>query len=284
MVKKTLKIIWEEFIYGGHLISLGGVGIILTSALLLNIEITLDPIIIVYLFTYSSILHNRYKEQGTDFLTNPERTENLKKYFRRIILIIFSSIVVSVGILLYFNKIKALIFIILLILSAFLYTKYFKKTTKKLIAFKNIYFSLVASSLSIFLVLYYSYLLFNISLFFIFIFIFLRMFINTVFLDIKDIKSDKKENLLTLPIVLGREKSLMFLKAMTVLSVLPIIIAVYFGLFPLFSLVLILIIPYSFYYFQKSVKKENFHLVNYIFADLEFVLWPILILFAKIIL
>ena len=284
MVKKTLKIIWEEFIYGGHLISLGGVGIILTSALLLNIEITLDPIIIVYLFTYSSILHNRYKEQETDFLTNPERTENLKKYFRRIILIIFSSIVVSVGILLYFNKIKALIFIILLILSAFLYTKYFKKTTKKLIAFKNIYFSLVASSLSIFLVLYYSYLLFNISLFFIFIFIFLRMFINTVFLDIKDIKSDKKENLLTLPIVLGREKSLMFLKAMTVLSVLPIIIAVYFGLFPLFSLVLILIIPYSFYYFQKSVKKENFHLVNYIFADLEFVLWPILILFAKIIL
>lgn len=77
------------------------------------------------------------------------------------------------------------------------------------------------------------------------------------------------------------KKLLIFLKILTIFSMLPIIIAVYFGLFPLFSLALIFIIPYTFYYLKKSIKKDNFYLVNYILADLEFVLWPIILLIAK---
>jgi len=280
-IREILRIIWNEFIYGGHLISLGAIGIVLTSAILLNIKITLDSLIILYLFTYNSILYNRYKEQKLDFLTNPERTNNLKKNFRSINLIVFLSIITSIGILVYLKKFNVLIFIIFLTLLTFLYTKYLKKITKNLIAFKNIYFSFVTSLLLIFLFLYYSYPLLNLPLLFIFIFIFLRMFTNTVFLDIKDIKSDEKENLLTLPILLNQEKLLLFLKIITIFSISPIIIAVYFKLIPFFSLALIFIIPYTFYYLKKSIKKDNFYLVNYILADLEFLLWPIFILIFK---
>ncbi|KPJ55530.1 hypothetical protein AMJ49_06935 [Parcubacteria bacterium DG_74_2] len=281
-IEKTLKFIWNEFIYGGHLISLGAVSIVFTSAILLNIKITWDCLIIIYLFAYNSILYNRYKERRTDYLTNPERTKNLEKYFPYIFLIVFFSILISVGILFYYNRITALLFLILLSLLGFLYTEYFKKITEKIIAFKNIYFSLITSLLLIFLAFYYSYPLLTFPIFLILIFVFLRMLINTIFLDIKDIESDKKIKLMTFPILYGSKKILVFLKGITILSVLPIILGFYFDLIPKFSLVLLFVIPYSFYYFNKSKLEKNFYLVNYVLADFEFILWSFFVLAGKI--
>ena len=39
-MKNKLKIILDEFIYGGHLISLGASSVVFTSAILLKISIT----------------------------------------------------------------------------------------------------------------------------------------------------------------------------------------------------------------------------------------------------
>ncbi len=282
IIEKILRPVRDEFIYSGHLISLGAVSIVLTSAILLGIKITLDCLIVIYLFAYNSILYNRYKEQRVDYLTNPERTENFKKYFRHMLLIVSFSTLISTGILLYFDKRTALLFIILLSLLSFFYTKYFKKVTKKIIAFKNVYFSLITSLLLVFLAFYYSYHLLTLPLFFVFVFVFLRMFVNTIFLDIKDVESDRKKELLTLPIIFNRKKTLTFLKLITVLSVLPIIFGVSLQLLPKFSLMLLLTIPYTFYYFKKSIRKTNFYLVNYVLADSEFILWPVFLLFGKI--
>ena len=41
-IEKVLKLIWQEFIYGGHLQSLGTIAIILVPVILLNIKITWD--------------------------------------------------------------------------------------------------------------------------------------------------------------------------------------------------------------------------------------------------
>ncbi len=38
-IEKILKFIWNEFIYGGHLFSLGGAAIILVSDLLFKIKV-----------------------------------------------------------------------------------------------------------------------------------------------------------------------------------------------------------------------------------------------------
>lgn len=279
--EKILKFLWNELIYGGHLISFGAVSIVFTSAILLDIKITWDFLIIVYLFSYSSLLYNRYKEQKNDYLTNPERTTNFKKYFQHIFSIILFSVLTSIVILIYYNKTIALIFLIFLFFLGFLYTQYFKRITRKIIAFKNIYFSFVTSSLLILLAFYYSYSLLVLSLFLILIFVFLRMFINTVFLDIKDIKGDKKEELLTLPIIFKEKRTLIFLGLINIFSVLPIIIGSFYKLIPKFSLILLLIIPYTFFYLGKSIKKTNFYIVNYILADFEFILWSILVIIGK---
>jgi len=281
-IKKILNLIWNEFVYGGHLISFGAVSIVFTSAILLDIDISWEFFIIVYLVSFSSLLYNRYKENKTDFLTNIQRTKFLDKYFRHINLIIFFSGITLILIFLYYKKITAFLFVISLFILSFFYTKYLKRITSKIIVFKNICFSVITSLLVILLSIYYSHSLLFFSLFLILIFIFLRMFVNTVFLDIKDIESDKKEMLLTLPIVLGKEKTLKILEIITILSIMPIILGVYLGIIPVFSLMLGFVVLYTFYYFKKSTEKENFHLVNYILADFEFILWSVLILLGKI--
>ncbi len=282
MIKKIIKKILNEFIYGGHLIALGAVGIVSTSAILLNIKLTWDFLIIVYLLVFISILYNRWKERLIDYLTNPDRTKNLEKYFCHIFFIIISSSLIVLGVLVYFNKMISIFFVILLYIVAFLYTKYFKNITKKIIVFKNICFSLITGLLVIFLAIYYSYPLMNISFFLIFLFIFLRMFVNTIFLDIKDVESDKKQALLTIPILLRNEKTLIFLRWITILSVIPIVSGSLLGRLPRFSLMLLFVVPYSFYYFKKSENKKNFYLTNYFLADFEFILWLPLILIGKI--
>jgi hypothetical protein len=62
-IKKILKTIWNELVYGGHLIALGGVCIIATSAIALNIRLTWQPIVVVYLIIIVGLLYNRYEKQ-----------------------------------------------------------------------------------------------------------------------------------------------------------------------------------------------------------------------------
>lgn len=280
-IKKILNSIWDEFVCGGHLISLGAVTIILTSAILLDINVGLEFLIIIYLVSFNSLLYNRYRERQADSLTNVQRTKILEKYFRHINLIILLSGLTLILIFIYHQKITVFLFVIFFFILAFLYTQYLKKNTNKIIAFKNVCFSFITGLLVILLSLYYSYPLLSLPLLLIFLFVFLRMFVNTVFLDIKDVESDTKGVLLTLPLVLGRGKTLKVLQIITILSVIPMFLGSYLKILPALSLMLVFIIPYTFYYFSKSKLKENFYLVNYILADFEFILWPILVLLGK---
>lgn len=57
-IEKILKFIWNEFIYGGHLPSLGAAAIVLFSGILLNIKITWDCLLITYFIFYLIYLYN----------------------------------------------------------------------------------------------------------------------------------------------------------------------------------------------------------------------------------
>ena len=192
-IKDVLQSIWNEFIYGGHLLSLGASSIVFTSALLLEIKITWDCLLMVYLGMESAYLYNRYKDFKKDLLTNPERTRYLERYISKIPLIICIFAALIVGLLIHFTNLKAILFTLFLLLMSFLYSKIFKALTAKILGFKNIFVSLMWGSLVIFLVVYYSLPL-QTSVLLVFLFVFLRFFINTSFFDIKDIESDKKEN------------------------------------------------------------------------------------------
>ena len=84
------------------------------------------------------------------------------------------------------------------------------------------------------------------------------MFVNTIFLDIKDVESDRKKELLTLPIIFNRKKTLTFLKLITVLSVLPIIFGVSLQLLPKFSLMLLLTFLTLFITLKSQLGKQIF--------------------------
>jgi len=278
VIEKIVNSIWNEFVYGGHLLSFGAVSIVYTASILLDIRITWDFLLVVYLGTESVYLYNRFKEYKVDFLTNPERTEHIKKYVKYIPFIIFLMTFSAIVFVVYFNKISALTFGLLLLIIGLLYSLFFKKITEKIIAFKSFFISLMWSLLVLFLAIYYSAPI-NLALFLFSVFVFLRFFVSVSFFDIKDIKTDKQEGLKTLAVVLKQSTLWQFLSIIAILAVLPLIIGVYLRILPISSLMLFLTIPYTFFYFKQLENKNisPYFLYNVI-VDGEFIFWPFFVL------
>ena len=278
VIEKIVNSIWNEFVYGGHLLSFGAVSIVYTASILLDIRITWDFLLVVYLGTESVYLYNRFKEYKVDFLTNPERTEHIKKYVKYIPFIIFLMTFSAIVIVVYFNKISALTFGLLLLIIGLLYSLFFKKITEKIIAFKSFFISLMWSLLVLFLAIYYSAPI-NLALFLFSVFVFLRFFVSVSFFDIKDIKTDKQEGLKTLAVVLKQSTLWQFLSIIAILAVLPLIIGVYLRVLPISSLMLFLTIPYTFFYFkQLENKKMSPSFLYNVIIDGEFIFWPFFVL------
>ena len=281
VIEKIVNSIWNEFVYGGHLLSFGAVSIVYAASILLDIRITWDFLLVVYLGTESVYLYNRFKEYKVDFLTNPERTEHIKKYVKYIPFIIFLMTFSAIVIVVYFNKISALTFGLLLLIIGLLYSLFFKKITEKIIAFKSFFISLMWSLLVLFLAIYYSAPI-NLALFLFSVFVFLRFFVSVSFFDIKDIKTDKQEGLKTLAVVLKQSTLWQFLSIIAILAVLPLIIGVYLRILPISSLMLFLTIPYTFFYFKQLENKNisPYFLYNVI-VDGEFIFWLFFVLIGK---
>ena len=278
VIEKIVNSIWNEFVYGGHLLSFGAVSIVYAASILLDIRITWDFLLVVYLGTESVYLYNRFKEYKVDFLTNPERTEHIKKYVKYIPFIIFLMTFSAIVFVVYFNKISALTFGLLLLIIGLLYSLFFKKITEKIIAFKSFFISLMWSLLVLFLAIYYSAPI-NLALFLFSVFVFLRFFVSVSFFDIKDIKTDKQEGLKTLAVVLKQSTLWQFLSIIAILAVLPLIIGVYLRVLPISSLMLFLTIPYTFFYFKQLENKNisPYFLYNVI-VDGEFIFWLFFVL------
>lgn len=281
-IGEVSKIIWKEFIYGGHLQSLGTISIILFSAILLNIKISLDILLISYLSFYPIYLFDRYKGINIDYITNPHRTEYLKNYINQTPLILFFVIFVLFLSLIYFSNFYGSVFVLSLLTLGLLYSLFFKRITEKILLFKDFYVSSFFAVLVFFPVIYYSLPLsigLLISLLLLFMFVFLKGIMMQIFLDIKDIESDKQERLLTLAVVLGKNKTIDLLKIFSILSIFPILIlAVYFSNFSKPILMLLFTVPFDFYCFNLA-KRDNYY--GYLLMSGIFISWPILILIGK---
>ena len=286
VIKRILKIVWQEFIYGGHLQSLGAVSIVFVSGILLKINITWDCFFITYLIFYPLYLYNRFKEIEIDYLTNPQRTEYLKTYISQSSLVLPLIILILIGSLIYFSNFWTLIFALLLVFFGLLYSVIFKKLTKKIALFKNFYVAVFFTLLVFFPVIYYSYPLTSTLIFGLLIFmafVCFKAFMMQILLDLKDVASDKKEKLLTLPVIFGEKKTFNVLKIISILTTIPILLifSLYFNIFPKSILMLLLTIPFNFYCFKLAREQKYF---GYILASGEFLSWSILILIGEIIL
>jgi 4-hydroxybenzoate polyprenyltransferase len=279
-IEKILGIILflkNEFIYGGHLLSIGGSAFAISIMLMLNTVFKFELILIVYLLCLIVYNFDHYISIEQDKNDNPKRTNHLKNYqkFFLIILTLYGSF--FIGLLWYFGNVLSLSVGILILIIGIFYSIGLKNLTKKIIGFKNIYTSLSVSLLVI-LISFHMGLSLNLAALFIFIFIFLRMLINTSFCDLKDMNSDRKKNLKTLPIYFGKEKFLSFLHIINIISLLCIIAGVISGILPIFAIFLVLSFPIVLFYLNKA-KNPNINIENLSsgFVDGEFILWPIVL-------
>ncbi|MCK4892136.1 MAG: UbiA family prenyltransferase [Candidatus Pacebacteria bacterium] len=271
----------NEFIYGGHIFALCAVSIVLLASILLDVLVTIDFLAIIYLIFYAIYLNDHFKDMKTDVLTNTQRVTYLKKN-KKIPLLIFISVVASELLLFYFGSITGLFLGSVIIILGLFYSKCFKKITRRIAAFKNFFVALVWSVLVFYLFIYYSYF-FTYETIFVAVFIFLRIFIIQILLDIRDIKSDRKEKLLTIPILFGKETSIKIIVYLNILGFLLLFYGIYLGILSNVFLLLFLVFLYSFYYINKLKSIENNNMF-YFLAAIEPIVLLIFVLIGNFLL
>lgn len=279
-IKTLFHALFNNFIFGGHLLSIGAACIVYSACLALQYPISATLLIASYCGTESIYLFNRIKEIEHDKKDNPERTQVIVSQKK-----LFSSLAVGLFIflltmLLQQQKASTTIFALSLLGLGLLYSISLKKVTKVIPLFKDFIAAFFWGGL-IFFAAIYSDAKIDGAVTVLFLFTFLRLLLSISYFDIKDIRSDQEAGLKTTAVVLGEKKLLLYLKYMNIVSILPIFIGVYLKYLPTYSLALCLIAIYSFYYLSPRLTHGiKRHTLYNIIVDGEFVFWPILILFG----
>jgi len=277
---KLRKFIWNEFIYGGHLISLGPAAIAYIYMRVNNLPVSWQVLVGIYLITYIVHLVDRYIDIQND--SSSDRSEYYQK-MQKVLPIIFLSSIVILFIALGDNP-AMILFAIFLILVGTLYTLFFKKLTRYILGFKSYYTAAVFAMTVVFTALFYGNVRFTPVLLLTYAFFFLRWFSNTTFCDLKDIDEDRKESLKTFASKFSTRNVYLFFYAIDVLSVAPILIGVSSGYLPKYTLALLVAPIYSFYYLSLSKKPNaNYQKLANVWADGESIIWLLAILIGGMI-
>ncbi|MBU4534613.1 MAG: UbiA family prenyltransferase [Euryarchaeota archaeon] len=282
-VSKYLKTIQNEIVYGGYLAALVAPSFVLTVSLITNSNIDIQLLAISYFIPLIIYSYDYYQDLEEDSKTNIERTAHLSNK-ARLYPFILSIYVIILGLLLIlYANIYLIGFILTLVLLGIAYNHLLKSLTSKIPAFKNFYTAFIWAAAGSFFPILYNLNEIEISYFLIMIFIFLKCLVNVIFFDLKDIKSDKKQGLRTLPVLWGKDKTINFLNILNLSAFFPLFLGIYMGVIPDYALIMTVFYFYTAYYLKKSRKAEDDNLIfiSSTLADFEFILWPFLILLAQ---
>ena len=281
-IQRTSSILFKEFIYGGHFQSLGAAGIAYVASSILNIQFTWVCFVVVYMIFYPLYLFNRYKEIDLDEATNPDRTHHFRGYVNLMPTILWGVILVVMAIVSIQSNFITLGFTLVLLVFGLLYTVIFKKVTKNIIIFKNLYVSAFFSSLVFFPILYFQEPLDNylwLRATNLLVFVYIKAFVMQVFLDIKDIESDRKEKLLTIPVLVGKEKTVHFLPIFD-LGISLLFSIVFVPMIGTLGWIFALVAP-TLVFCYKLVKRNNYY--GYVLRSGEFLSWGIVMFLIKLV-
>ncbi|WP_367343501.1 UbiA family prenyltransferase [Methanomethylovorans sp.] len=269
-LEKILMPLWKEFIFGGHLFALGAACVVAMCSLLFDLPIGLDLLVVVYLIFYPIYLYDYTQGVTDDLLTNSARARYLSGSKKTYIVVGGSFAALTMLFTHFSNSMTMFLGFIILVLGL-LYSSYFKQLTKKIIGFKNFFVSSVWALLVLFFFYYYSIPITNAALI-IAGFVFTRMIAIQILFDVRDIEGDRKNGLLTIPVVLGNHKGFELLKGLNFASIVLLVISVYFGLLPFISLSFVPIMFYASNYI-KRVRGSMNNYVYYLLAALEPIIW-----------
>lgn len=282
-LSKYISLLVSEIFYGGYYAALGSPFLILSVSLILYLKCDLPLLMISYFLPLIVYSYDYYKGLEIDKASNSKRTQYLSNKTKIYPFLLFSYVMVLLFLLFLFSNFELSIFILGIVMSGILYTTVFKDITKQVPLFKNIYTALTWSAGGTFFILFYNSLNLKIQFVLIFVFIFLRVLINIIFFDLKDVEVDKKESLKTLPVILGKTRSIYLLYGLNLFSLVPLFVGIYECLLPIFAFSLSFFYFYVFYYVHKSknYKEDQLHIISHGMADSEFILWPIILIIVQ---
>jgi len=279
----------RELVYGGHLLALGTASIAASSAVLLGHSPSIILLVMAYLFSYGAYMLNRGSEVSQDSISDPTRTNFLQgrtRYLTTISCISFGVgylLAATVGIVFFGALLVPLVL-------AFAYTVGSKRMEgligarrlKDKLLIKNVVISFGWSLIPLLVGLYYKSL--PLVLFAFAPFVFLRLMSNTVFFDLRDVRADREFGVRTAPVVLGVNFSYRLMDGFDFASVAYVVVLALTRIFPLYSLVMVILPIYSLAYRWVSRRpgSDLGFLCNFI-ADGEYLLWGPLLVLGKII-
>jgi 4-hydroxybenzoate polyprenyltransferase len=286
-IKNIFHNLWDEFVYGAHLTALASASLVLTVIILLNIPINILLIITAYLTTFIVYSFNYLKELEDDILTDPTKVSFLEKRKNRYKIIIASYILLNIILLCLsfyiYHNFGFIIFILILLSGGILYTIVFKVLTKYIPGFKSIYCAALWAYAGSLYVAFFNSEAISTLYSFIFIYMFIKLLINAVFFDIKDMDSDKKNGLKTIPLLLGKSQTILILTILNLISIAILLKGIYSNYIPTYSISLALLSIYTEYYLLKGLQSDQKSIVRYthVMADAEFIFWPIVLFIGK---
>lgn len=279
MMKKILKLIWDEFIYGGHLTALGAPSIAYLAARFSNQEFPIVLGVLLYTGAESIYLFDRINDLDKDENSNCERATHLrqKKTARMTFAVAFITVTIALPIV--EKKYLFTCILLFMLFLGLLYSTYFKNLSSRITGFKNIFVSSMWMLTPILYLLYiYPDKVFRPGFYIAIAFIFLRELINPTFCDIKDMHSDKQLGIRTIANQLGKDQTISFLRIINLLSALPLMIGFMFNIIPAKYLILIILLIYTEYYLLYARKKMPIHSYVYtVIPDVEIVSYFLLL-------
>jgi len=259
-------------IYGGYLPALWGPSLNITTLLIFNLPLDFRIIFISFLLPLIAYNYDYYKDLEKDAETNPERANFLNKKRSQQLNIIYIALMVVL--LIWVFKLALMVFVMVLMVLSLLYNSVLKGFTKKIAAFKNLYLAFMWGSWGTFLIVLSQISLFDISLIYLFLYICTKVMANTMFFDIKDIESDKKAGLKTMPVILGKNGTLVFLKGLNLFTLFILVSGVLFKFLHPLSLSLAIFNGYTLFYLKIGYGNTGILSSKSYIADLEAIFYP----------
>lgn len=253
------------------IIGLTGIFTYVAASILLSFELKIELILISFFYTYLIYSLNRLLELKEDKISYPERFDFIQRNKK----ILTTTCLIAFFVSLYLALIDLKILVLLSI--AFIFIILYSKESKKIPRIKNIYLikniataATWALCLTLLPVLYFGKITF-IPIILVTLFMFLRTLQDTIFCDLRDAVGDKTNKIKTLPIVVGKKKTINILYVISFTSFLIILLGSLLGIVSKAGYLIFFVLFYNIMVL-KSADKKDLKFLSEILADAEYLL------------
>jgi 4-hydroxybenzoate polyprenyltransferase len=256
----------------------------LAFSLLLGFPLSFEVFLFVFLVSYAMHAINKVTDLDEDKINNPIRVSFVIRHYNRIIQsIILTLLLVLVMAVLY---IRILPVLLVIILFGGIYSIRFIPSKNKRIRLKDIPLvkTLTVAMCYILATLFIPLIFFlgsyTLGLIILLFFTIGRTFINNTLFDLRDIVGDKRSNIMTLPVLFGRNVTLNLIFCVLLFLFLLVNLAIFFGLLPLLAISLNVSLIYVLLIGSKRIdQKFLFEKI----IDGEFIFLGVVVLFASMV-